>query len=142
MAMRRALFTALMLALLAPVGRAMAEPQVTLYYFHRNLRCVTCVALGDITAWVAEGAFKDRIADGTLEFRMVNYETPGNEHHIDDFDLEMPSAILAAADGDSVTTWKNLQRIWDLSEDHEGLEAYLKGEISAFLAMRASGTAP
>jgi hypothetical protein len=142
MTTRRALFVALLLAMLAPVGQALAAPQVTLYYFHRNLRCMTCVALGDITAQVAEVAFKKQLADGRLEFRVVNYETPGNEHFVDDFELEMPSAVLAAAAGDSVVAWKNLERIWDLSEDHKGLEAYLKAEIKAFLAARAAVTAP
>lgn len=142
MTTRRALFVVLLLAMLAPVGQALAASQVTLYYFHRNLRCVTCVALGDITAWVAEGAFRKQLADGTLEFRVVNYETAGNEHFVDDFKLEMPAAVLAAVAGDSVTAWKNLERIWDLSEDHKALEAYLKGEIKAFLAAPVAVTAP
>lgn len=135
---RRGLILAFVLAALAPVSQALAAPQVTLYYFHRNLRCVTCVALGDVTAWVAEVAFKERVADGTLRFRVVNYETPGNEHFADEFRLEAPSAVLAAVAGDSVVSWKNLERIWDLAEDHKGLEAYLKGEITAFLAARAT----
>jgi hypothetical protein len=137
MAMRRALFVALLLAVLAPIVPARAAPLVTVYYFHRNLRCVTCVALGDITAQVAEIAFKDRIADGTLEFRVVNYQTPGNEHFADTFALEGPSTVLAAVAGDSIVAWKNLDRIWDLSEDQKALETYLRGEIKAFLANQA-----
>lgn len=137
MTSRRALFVVILLAMLAAAGQAPAAPQVTLYYFHRNLRCVTCVALGDITAWVAEGAFKQQIADGSLEFRLVNWETPGNGHFVDDFALEMPSAVLAASEGDSIVAWKNLERIWELSEDHKGLEKYLQAEIKAFLAAQA-----
>lgn len=130
---RRALVTTLFLMMTAFAANALAASQVTLYYFHRNLRCMTCVALGDITSWVAEVSFKEQIADGSLSFRIVNYETPGDEHFADDFDLETPSAILAVAEGGKVTEWKDLDRIWDLSEDHKKLEAYLKSEIKAFL---------
>lgn len=138
----RRLATALLLAAMAFPAAATAtaaSPPVRLYYFHRDIRCTTCVALGDITAWVAEVAFRDDIADGELAFETVNYQAPGNEHFVDEFDLEQPSAVLAACDGDSVTAWRNLERIWELSEDHKGLEAYLKAEIRAFLGRHGSG---
>lgn len=140
----RRLATALLLAAMAfpaaaTAATATASPPVRLYYFHRNIRCTTCVALGDITSWVAEVSFRDEIASGELAFEMVNYQSPGNEHFAEDFALEQPSAVLAACDGDSVTSWRNLERIWELSEDHKGLEAYLKAEIRAFLGRHGPG---
>jgi len=113
---------------------AMAAPPVRLYYFHRNIRCVTCVALGEITSWVAEVTFKKEIAAGEFGFELVNYQSPGNEHFAADFDLEQPSAVLVASEGDSVTNWHNLDRIWELSENHKELETYLTTEIRDFLA--------
>lgn len=137
----RRLATALLLAVMAfpATATAIDSPPVRLYYFHRNIRCTTCVALGDITSWVAEVSFRDEIASGELAFEMVNYQSPGNEHFAEDFALEQPSAVLAACDGDSVTVWRNLERIWELSEDHKGLEAYLKAEIRDFLGRHGTG---
>lgn len=131
---RTGIASLLSFSLLAASMPAHAAPPVMLYYFHRNLRCVTCVALGDITSWVAEVTFRKQIAAGELGFAIVNYQAPGNEHFVDDFDLEQPSAVLAASEGDSVTAWRSLDRIWELSENHKALEAYLAEEIRDFLA--------
>lgn len=135
MYLRRAMLALLLVIMVVlPVASAQAAPPVMLYYFHRDIRCTTCVALGDITALVAEVTFKKQVAAGELGFSVVNYQDKGNEHFVGDFDLEQPSAVLAACRGDSVTAWRNLDRIWELSDKPKDLEAYLQGEIRAFLA--------
>ena len=50
--------------------------------------------------------------------------------------------MLAACRGDSVTAWRNLDRIWELSDKPKDLEAYLKGEIGAFLAAHGPDERP
>lgn len=143
MDLRRAMLALLLVIMVVlPLGAANAAPPVRLYYFHRDIRCVTCVALGDITALVAEVTFKKQIAAGELGFSVVNYQSKGNEHFVDDFDLEQPSAVLAACRGDSVTEWRNLEHIWELSDKPKELEAYLQGEIRAFLAAHGPGKRP
>lgn len=140
MYLRRAILALLLVTMVVlPMGAANAAPPVVLYYFHRDIRCTTCVALGDITAWVAEVTFSKQIAAGELGFSVVNYQSKGNEHFVDDFDLEQPSAVLAACRGDSVTQWRNLERIWELSDKPKDLETYLQGEIRAFLAAHGPG---
>lgn len=140
MRLRRGILASLWVTLaLTTALPALAASPVRLYYFHRNVRCVTCVALGEITAWVAEVSFREQISAGEFAFEIVNYQAPGNEHFADDFSLEQPSAVLVACEGDSVTEWRNLARIWELSENHKGLEAYLKKEIDAFLATHTPG---
>ena len=74
MDLRRAMLALLLVIMVVlPVASAQAAPPVMLYYFHRNIRCTTCVALGDVTALVAEVTFRKQVAAGELGFSVVNY---------------------------------------------------------------------
>ncbi|MFO7610558.1 MAG: nitrophenyl compound nitroreductase subunit ArsF family protein [Candidatus Krumholzibacteriia bacterium] len=118
--------------LLAGAAPAAAAP-VTVYYLHGTVRCVTCIALEDVTGWTVRDAFGDLLAEGLLDLRTVNYDLPENAHFLADFDLEVPGVVLAASAGDSLRTWKRLDRTWELSELPADLEKYIVEETRAFL---------
>lgn len=112
----------------APGGRT-----VIVYYFHGNVRCDTCRKLEAYARAAVEGGFAEELADGALQWRMVNVDEPQNEHFIEDYGLFTRSLVLSEmADGRELR-WKNLDRIWELVGDQDAYQTYVHSEVAAFL---------
>ncbi len=114
-------------------GSAETAVQVVAYYFHGHARCATCRTLEQYSYEAVTTGFKDDLANGRLEWRVVNTDEQENEHFIDDFQLVTKSLVLAEYRGDEVVRWKNLDKVWRLTRDQEGFVAYVQKETSAFL---------
>lgn len=112
---------------------AAATAPVTVYYLHGTVRCITCIALEDVTNRTVRDAFGGLLAEGVLALVAVDYDQPENAHFLDDFDLEMPGVVLAASAGDTLTAWRRLDRTWELSERHADLVRYITDETRAFV---------
>jgi len=106
--------------------------KVIVYYFHGSFRCVTCHNMEKYSQEAVETNFKDEIASGKLEFKVVNVEDKGNEHFTDDYQLYTKSLILSSLrDGKEVKS-KNLTKIWEYARDKQKFMIYVTEEIKAF----------
>ena len=47
--------------------------------FHSKQRCATCIAIEKNARAAIDSAFADRLADGTLSFRIIDISKPENE---------------------------------------------------------------
>jgi len=121
-------------ALLGGAAAAAPPAPITVYYFHGDIRCGTCIRLEDATVSAVRDSFAALLVSGDLGLDVVNYETPGNEHFVADFALEGPQAVLVAYDGDEVRAWRDLARIWQLAGEPLEVERYIVAETRAFLA--------
>ena len=118
-----------------PSDVAPATPsQSVLYYFHRTVRCNECIAMELYSGEVLNSAFEEEVASGTLEYRVVNLDDPGNEHYASAFELSYSSLILADEDdAGNVLRWKNLEEAWEKSRDPDAFNIYLADAVSAWL---------
>jgi hypothetical protein len=107
--------------------------QVIVYYFHGTKRCATCLKLEAYTTEAVDSAFADQLKSGALVFRVVNTDSTGNEHFTEEYQLYTKSVILSDLHQGKQTRWKNLEKIWDLVDDHEAYLAYIRDEIRPFL---------
>ena len=106
---------------------------ISIYYFHGNMRCVTCHKLEQYSKEAIETIFKEEIASGKVEFRAVNVEEKGNEHYVDDYKLYTKSLVISLVkDGKEVKS-KNLEKIWEYVGDKERFFTYVKDEVANFL---------
>jgi hypothetical protein len=63
----------------APAGQAnAARPRLIVYYFHTTTRCVSCLKIENLTQFTLESDFPSELAEGLIEWRPVNLDTPGN----------------------------------------------------------------
>lgn len=110
------------------------QPQaVTVYYFHGDTRCETCLAIEAATERVVRERFADALAAGTLRYVPVNYDTPANRHFRDDYDLAFGSVVVQGVGNEP--QWENLAEVWSLiHDDGAKLEAYLLEHITPMLA--------
>lgn len=116
----------------AHAGRAAEPAGVTVYYFHGNARCSTCLKLERYARDAVQSAFARELASGRLALKVINVESPGNEHFVRDFRLTTRSLVVAGTRGGK-PDWVNLDRMWSLVDDPEGFRTYVQAEVTSFL---------
>jgi hypothetical protein len=117
----------------APAENAPAVSAGTVvYYFHGTRRCPTCRKFEEYTNEAITTAFAEDMKAGTIAWRAINTDEPGNEHYVKDYVLSTKSVILSSVAGGKETRWKNLPRIWELVGDKAAYIAYIQNEIKTF----------
>ncbi len=103
------------------------------YYFHRTMRCATCLSIEKQSREAIELAYGSELSSGRLEWHAVNIEEPGNEHFEKDFELQTQSLVLVESISDRVARWKLLPKVWELVEDPYGFQEYVVSEVALFI---------
>ncbi len=107
----------------------MRKDVLTVYYFHGNMRCMTCNKFENLTREIVQSVFTEQLASGTIVLKFVNVEAPGNEHFIQDFQLTTKSVVLQKNG-----QYKNLDQIWTLVRKGDNdFKTYVKNEIKGML---------
>ena len=112
---------------------AKAIPKFVAYYFHGNMRCMTCRTIEAYAQEAVETGFPEALKDGRLEFRVVNIEKPNNEHFVQDYQLTTRSVVLVQFTDGKQEQWKNLARVWELTRDKEAFLKYVQDETRRYL---------
>ena len=64
------------------------------YYFRGNVRCPACRTLEACSREVVAERFAAEVADGRIQWRAIDYQTPGNEHFLTDYQLLTGGVVL------------------------------------------------
>ena len=115
------------------VATASQADGVVVYYFHGKTRCVTCNTIEAYAKEAVEANFSGQIDAGLLQWRVVNFESPGNEHLVKKYELIASSVVLVQMKDGSEQEWKNLDRVWELVGDKESFLKYVEEETRALL---------
>ena len=116
-----------------------AQPsKVIAFYFHRTVRCQSCLAIEDISRQAIEAGFIDALGEGKLEWRPLNLDEAENAHFEKDFELTTQSLVLARIEGVKTIQWKNLKDVWKLLDNPVGLERYVHDEVAGYLGTAAA----
>lgn len=119
----------------APQEAAEDAVRFVVYYFHGDVRCVTCTNIENRSHETVENFFSDQLAAGELEWRAVNYDTAANAHYRRDFKLAFQSLILAEERAGTIVRWVNLAEVWyKVHEDPPAMEDYIIESIADFIA--------
>lgn len=106
---------------------------VVAYYFHGNRRCATCKKLEAYSAEAISEGFGELLEDSSLVWRVVNFDSEGNEHYAKDYQLYSQAVILSRVVDGKETEWLNLDKIWQLVGDKEAFLSYIRKETQTFL---------
>ena len=107
--------------------------KVVAYYFHRTIRCPSCLRIEEYAKNAVESMFPQEIADGVVEWRTLNMERTDNARFVESFKLETPSLILERIEGNVRRDWKNLDKVWDLLHDQGVFTVYVHEELEKML---------
>jgi len=125
-----------------PAATTPADQQsdkVIAYYFHRTLRCHTCLTIEELARQAIETGYAPEMTDGLMEWHSVNIEEKGNEHFEKDFDLTAQSLVLVRLENGKQTNWKNLSDVWEYVGDPVAFDKYVRTELELFLYGDAAG---
>jgi len=100
----------------------------TIYYFHGNKRCTSCLKIEAYTKETFNEFFKDK-----FDLKIVNVDDAENQHFIKDYQLYSKSVILAKIKDGKQVGYKNLDKIWTLLGDQKKFKNYVKNEINQYL---------
>ncbi len=117
----------------AQAGGDAKSTHVVAYYFHGTFRCSTCHKLEQYSKEAIETNFKDALASGRLEFKVVNVEDKGNEHYTSDYQLYTKSLVLSLVKDGKQIKWKNLDKIWEYVGNRQRFMDYVKSGVADFL---------
>lgn len=110
--------------------------KVIVYYFYGTARCPTCIKFEAFSNEALQDAFAEALSQGRLEWRAVNVDEPGNAHFVRDYELYSKSIVVVKIQNEKQTTWKNLERIWELVADKGVFIKYVQDEVRAYLGAK------
>lgn len=115
-------------------GNGKSGQYLRVYYTHANVRCETCNNIEKKTHELLESKFKKELADGRIEWQVVNFQE--NETFAKQFDVTTSGVVAALMDGDKVMDYERLDEVWTLLEAPSAFNAYLE---KAFQKLMTSG---
>jgi hypothetical protein len=107
--------------------------KVVVYYFHRTMRCATCIKLEEYSDEAIKSGFNAQLKNGQLEWRIINIEDAGNEHYENDYKLYSQSLVLVELQNGKQQRWKNLEKIWELVGMKGVYLHYVQEEVKSYL---------
>lgn len=107
--------------------------KVVAYYFHGNMRCMTCRTIEAYAKEAVETGFHEALKTGRLEWRIVNIDEPDNQHYVQDFHLITRALVIEEVVDGTRKRWNNLDRVWKLVRDKDAFIGYVQDELRAYL---------
>lgn len=107
--------------------------QIFSYYLHGQKRCNTCNKIETYSHEALQATLSEKTAQDVMVWKTINFEEPGNEHFIADFDLYAHSLVLVEYENSEISRYKNLEQVWDLVGDKEAFLEYVESEMQIFL---------
>ncbi|TWT74588.1 hypothetical protein Pla123a_34120 [Posidoniimonas polymericola] len=108
---------------------------LVVYYFHGDTRCHTCRNIEGYAYEAVQAAFADELAEDQLQWKVVNYEQPENSHFVTEYDIVAPTVVLVRTANRERAEWRNLDRVWELVDDHGGFTEYVQSEARSMLGL-------
>lgn len=109
------------------------ESLVVVYYFHRAIRCSTCIKIESLTLEAVEMEFAQELNEGKVRIKILNMEEDQNSHFETDYQLSTQSVIISKVSEGVEIKWKNLDKIWKYVHNEDLFIGYIKSEVDAYL---------
>ncbi len=107
--------------------------RLIVYYAHGKFRCRNCSSLEEYAHEAVLLGFPRELAQRRLEWRVLDYEEPGNERFADRYKLPGPSIVLVRYHHGQPAEWEVLQAAWELLRDKPAAVGYIRREIRGWL---------
>jgi hypothetical protein len=104
-------------------------------YFRAKVRCPACRTLEACSREVVDNQFAHEVAAGQIQWQAIDYQSPGNEHFLSDYQLLTGGVVLVEFRDSRPQRWTALPETWNMTADRTGLSKYLEDQIRAFQAM-------
>jgi hypothetical protein len=106
---------------------------VRVYYLHGNIRCPTCRTIEAYAQEAVQSGFAAELQAGKIEWQVVNYQTPGNEHFAADYNVVAPNVVLVRFKDGRQIAWKGLSEVWEHTGDKGAFFTLVQTSLREFL---------
>jgi hypothetical protein len=106
---------------------------VVAYYFHRTIRCATCLEIEANTELVIGINFPQYIAEGILIWKPFNLDDDGGKELKKQFDISTNTLVLAEISKGHIVKYKKLEEVWQLIGNPERFSKYVTNELNNFM---------
>jgi hypothetical protein len=110
--------------------------KVIVYYFHGKARCPSCIKIETWSADAVKAGFASQLGEGTIEWRVVDTDEPGNEHFMKDYGLYTKSVVLVEIRNGKQQRYRNLEKVWELLGSQKAFGDYIKSEVAVFAGVK------
>lgn len=107
--------------------------KVLVYYFRTTARCQTCRKFEAYSNEALHNIFSEELADGQLEWKVINVDEPANEHFIKDYQLYSKSIVIVKMQDGKELKWENLDEIWKLVRNKDDFINYIQNQVRDYL---------
>jgi hypothetical protein len=112
------------------------------YYLHGNIRCPTCRTIESTAQEAVQTGFVEQLKSGQLEWQVINYESPGNERYMTDYEVVAPSVVMAEFAGGQQKKWKAIPEVWELVNDQAAFIELVQNKLREFMDGTTASPAP
>jgi len=113
--------------------RAPRPDRVVVYYFHRTLRCDTCLKFEAYTDEALHSRFAEELADGRLVWSVLNVDDESTAALVDAYNIFESSLVVSVVDAGEERSSEKLEAIWGLVGDKPSFLSYVQSEVGANL---------
>ena len=110
-----------------------ATERVVIYQFHRRFRCEACYSLENAINETLKTHFPEQVADGKLAYEIIDLDAEGNKRYEKRYDFFYNTVIIAGMSGDEDLKFKNIEEVWQLTEDKGKLIEFIRVELEEYL---------
>lgn len=117
----------------APAANLVMADGLIVYYFHSNVRCVTCRAIQAQAHETVQSEYASQLAAGELAWKILNYEDASAADLQKQFEIQVPVIVLARMKDGQIDDWKRLDKVWALVGDKSAFAEFIDSEIDQML---------
>jgi hypothetical protein len=104
------------------------------YFFHGKKRCPACRKIETYAREAIETGFARQVSEGTVQWRVLDYEEPANEPFVDRYGVLTSTIVLVKMkDGEEAAPVNLEQQVWDLTDDKEAFITCVQQEAATLL---------
>ncbi len=109
--------------------------QVIACYFHRTVRCPTCLRISAYLEEAVKTHFPAELRDGSLKLVMMDLQDERNQKFTQAYRISNPSLVIMDVQNGKVVSWKPAPKVWSLVRDKEEFFRYVAQEINSYLGV-------
>lgn len=110
--------------------------QVIACYFHRTVRCPTCLRIGAYVEEAVKTEFKAELKAGSVKMLMIDFQDEKNEKYTQAYRIAGPTLVLMDVHNGKVTSWKPAPKVWSFVGDKDEFFRYVQNEIRGYLEVK------
>lgn len=107
---------------------------VQVYYFHRTLRCDTCLKFEAYADEALRSHFAEELSDRRLVWSVLDLDDESSATLVDAYDIFESSLVVSAVEAGEERSWEKLEAIWGLVGDKPSFLSYIQSEVEARLS--------